>query len=131
MTGNNKLYYLLKLRRRIHRKILLDHKWTSQYSIRSRIAILQKTKSPYSLWANDKGLYFLINKTIEQYATKKNLIQPYSAFEIESVDSCAIIPSWFETLKEYEKKLNSFGAKLIVQGSYADIILLLIPMLTW
>lgn len=120
MPANSKLYSLLKLRRRIDRKILLNQKWPSQYSVRNRIEILSHTTSARALWTKDQHLYFLLNKRIEKYAQKNNLIQPFSTFQIESVNNCKLTPEWFETLKEYGKKLDALGAKLIVQGSYAD-----------
>lgn len=120
MRGNNKLYSLLRLRRRIDRKILLNQKWPSQYSVRNRIEVLRHTKSVFSLWAKEENIYSLLNKKIEKYARKNNLITPYSTFQIESVNKCKLVPEWFQTLKEYGKQLDSLGAKLIVQGSYAD-----------
>lgn len=120
MPANNKLYSLLKLRRRIDRKILLHQKWPSQYSVRNRFEILLHSKTLKALWANNEELYFLLNKKIENYARRNNLVKLCSAFHIASVNNCRLIPDWFKTLKEYGTKLESLGAKLIVQGSYAD-----------
>lgn len=120
MAERNKLYALLRLRRRIDRKISLNQKWPIQFSVRNKIEIFVNTLNFYSLVASDKNLYFLLNKNIEHFARKNNLNQACSSFEIESVNNCRIIPDWFKNLKEYGKRLDSLGAKLIIQGSYSD-----------
>lgn len=120
MSEHNKLYNLLRLRRRIDRKVLLNQKWTSQYSLRNRVEILLRTQSVYSFVLKDKELYFLLNKKIEKFTRRNKLIKPCPAFQIESVNNCKLIPEWFKILTDYGERLALLGAKLIVQGSYAD-----------
>ena len=120
MSEHNKLYKLLRLRRRIDRKILLHQKWPAQYSLRNRIEILLRSQRLNCLVIKDKQLYELLNKKIEKFAQRNKLIIPCAAFHIESIKSCRLVPEWFKVLDGYGKRLTSFGAKLIVQGSYAD-----------
>ena len=120
MSSQSKLYSYLKLRRRIDRKILFNQKWSFKYFSRNRIEFFLITKNINSLWANERYLYFLLNNKIKKFAEENNLIKPGFDLKIETVNNCKLIPSWFNDLKSYDKRLRDHKAKLIIQGSYAD-----------
>lgn len=120
MTSEMRLYDYLNLRRRIDRKILLDQKWDLKSSFRNRLKIFLVTKKVKSLWLKDKQFYWVLNNEIKNFATKNNLIKKFSGLQLESVNSCKLIPGWFANLKTFDKRLQDNEARLIIQGSFAD-----------
>ena len=120
MSSKMRLYYYLKLRRRIDRKILLDEKWDLKTSVQNGLKFFLATKKIKSFWLTDNKLYSFLNNEIKKFATKNHFIKPASGITLESVNQCKLIPWWFENLKSFDKRLWDNEARLIIQGSFAD-----------
>ena len=120
MTAEMKLYRYLKLRRRIDRKIVLEEKWDLNKSFRNKIDFFLITKKIKPFWLKDDELYSFFNDEIKKFASKNHFIKLQSNITLESVDQCELIPWWFDNLKSYDNELRIYGARLIIQGSFAD-----------